>query len=213
MSAALAAAAVWTARFARFRSSPAVVLAGLAVGLALISPWLNILKAAAWAWSMGSPWAIYALTCARIATFSALVLVIRALFAISSPYRIYSYCNLKGGRVPVYKAPNHIKQLVQRAVNVNLDRPLAQRAAYKEVDGKKVEGTGMRTARRIVNDQVDEEQLRLMSAWFARHGDSPLEAKARMKSNSKAAIAWALWGGSAGRIWVNATLREIDRKK
>jgi len=115
--------------------------------------------------------------------------------------------------MPTYKAPSYIKQLVQRAVNVNLDRPLAQRAAYKLVDGKKVEGTGMRTARRILNDQVDEKQLVLMKNWFARHGDSPKEAQARMKSNSKAAIAWALWGGTAGRRWVNATLREIARKK
>ena len=115
--------------------------------------------------------------------------------------------------MPTYKAPGYIKRLVQRAVNVNLDRPLAQRAAYKLVDGKKVEGTGMRTARRILNDQVDEKQLVLMKNWFARHGDSPKEAKARMKSNSQAAIAWALWGGTAGRRWVNATLRDIQRKK
>ena len=115
--------------------------------------------------------------------------------------------------MPTYKAPAFIKQLVQRAINANLDRPLAQRAAYKEVNGKRVEGTGMRTARRIVNDQVDEAQLVLMKNWFARHGDSPKEAKARMKSNSKAAIAWALWGGTPGRRWVNSTLRDIERKK
>ena len=112
-----------------------------------------------------------------------------------------------------YKAPAFIKQLVQRAINANLDRPLSQRAAYNEENGKRVEGTGMRTARRIINDQGDEEQLVLMKNWFARHGDSPKEAQARMKSNSKAAIAWALWGGTPGRRWVNQTLRKINRSK
>ena len=115
--------------------------------------------------------------------------------------------------MPTYKAPRYIKQLVQRAINVNLDRPISQRASYKSKDGERVEGTGMRTARRIINDQIDEQQLILMKNWFARHGDSPKESKARMKSNSKAAIAWALWGGTAGRKWVESTLRDIQRNK
>lgn len=115
--------------------------------------------------------------------------------------------------MPTYKPPQEVKRLVQRAIDANLERPISQRASYKRVKDKRVEGTGMRTARRIINDQVDERQLRLMAAWFARHGDNPLETKARMKSNSKAAIAWALWGGSMGRRWVEATLRKIDNEK
>ena len=115
--------------------------------------------------------------------------------------------------MPDYKVPNQIKRIAQRAIDTNLSLPISRRAAYKDDNGKRIEGTGMRTARRLVSGQVDEPQLRLMSAWFARHGASEREAEARQSSNSKAAIAWALWGGSPGRRWVAAQLREIDRNK
>ena len=115
--------------------------------------------------------------------------------------------------MPTYKAPQEVKRLVQRAIDQNLSLPISRRAAYKTENNKRVPGTGMQTARMIVNDRVDEKRLRVMSAWFARHGDNPLEKEARRASNSKAAIAWALWGGNAGRRWVAATLRDIERKK
>lgn len=115
--------------------------------------------------------------------------------------------------MPEYRVPNQIKRIAQRAIDLNLSLPISKRAAYKDDNGKRVEGTGMRTARRLVLGQVDEAQLRLMSAWFARHGASEREAEARQASNSKAAIAWALWGGSPARRWVAAQIREIERNK
>jgi hypothetical protein len=115
--------------------------------------------------------------------------------------------------MPKYRVPNQIKRIAQRAIDLNLSLPISRRAAYKDDNGKRVEGTGMRTARRLVSGGVDEAQLRLMSAWFARHGASERETEARKASNSKAAIAWALWGGTPARRWAAAQLREIERNK
>ena len=111
-----------------------------------------------------------------------------------------------------YKVPKNIQNIAKRAIEYNLSLPMQKRAAFVK-DGEKKSGTGMRTARRIVSGSVDEEQMRLMSAWFARHGASPKEAQARKDKTSKAAIAWALWGGSPGMRWVNATLAKLDKKK
>jgi len=53
----------------------------------------------------------------------------------------------------------------------------------------------------------------LMAAWFARHGEAEEESKARQDKTSKAALAWALWGGNAARRYVNAKLRELERER
>ena len=112
--------------------------------------------------------------------------------------------------MPKYRVPKHIIKIVRIAYEYNLSLPISRRAADKEDNGKKVPGTGMRTARRIMSGAIDKQQMILMSAWFARHGASEKEAKARQDKTSKAAIAWALWSGNAGRRWVNARLKELD---
>ena len=109
------------------------------------------------------------------------------------------------------KVPREIQLLAQRAIEYNNSRPISQRAAYKEEGGKRVPGTGMRTARRLARGEVDKAQLELMRAWFARHGESPREAEARQDKTSKAAIAWALWGGTPARRWVNRELKKIEK--
>ena len=115
--------------------------------------------------------------------------------------------------MPKYSVPKQIRSIAQAAVVQNLKLPISKRAAYKDSnDGRRIEGTGMRTARRLIAGAIDEQQLRLMRAWFARHGASEREAEARQSSNSKASIAWALWGGNAGRKWAAGMLREIERE-
>lgn len=111
----------------------------------------------------------------------------------------------------MFRVPREIQLIAKRAIETNLDRSISNRAAYKEVDGKRVPGTGMRTARRLVSGQVTQEQLVLMSAWFARHGESERETEARKRSNSKAAIAWALWGGTPAKKWVATELRKLKK--
>lgn len=110
------------------------------------------------------------------------------------------------------KVPREVQLLAKRAIDYNNSRPIAQRAAYKDENGKRVPGTGMRTARRLASGEVDRAQLELMRAWFARHGESPKETEARRDKTSKAAVAWALWGGTPGRRWVNRALRAIEKK-
>ena len=115
--------------------------------------------------------------------------------------------------MPTVRVPASIREIAQRAIEQNLALPISQRAAYKDEDGKRVPGTGMRTARRLASGAIDEAQMKLMSAWFARHGEAEEESKARQDKTSKAAIAWALWGGSPARRFVNAKLRELERER
>ena len=50
--------------------------------------------------------------------------------------------------MPKYKVPNNIIAIARRAIDYNISLPMSKRAAMKEVDGKKVFGTGMRTSSR-----------------------------------------------------------------
>ncbi len=112
--------------------------------------------------------------------------------------------------MPVYTVPKNIQRTAQRAIEYNNSLPIAQRASYEGTGKDRKPGTGMRTARRLSRGKIDLPQAKLMSAWFARHGESEKEAKARQDRTSKAAIAWALWGGNAGRRWVNSIIRRED---
>lgn len=113
--------------------------------------------------------------------------------------------------MPTIKVPRDIQIIAQRAIDYNMSLPIAQRAAYKDEGGKSVPGTGMSTAKKLVSGQVDLEQLQLMNAWFARHGESEQEAKARQDKTSKAAIAWALWGGNPARRWVPIAIKSLEK--
>ena len=114
--------------------------------------------------------------------------------------------------MPKYKVPSNIIAIARRAIDYNISLPMSRRAAMKEENGKKVFGTGMRTARRLVSGSIDRKQMELMRAWFARHGASEKEKQARRDKTSKAAIAWSLWGGSPARRFVESKLRELERQ-
>lgn len=114
---------------------------------------------------------------------------------------------------PTYRVPSSVQNIAKRAIDQNLSLPISKRAAYKDENGKRVSGTGMRTARRLVSGRVDEKQLILMRAWFARHGASPKEREQRKDKTSKASIAWRLWGGTGSIAWINSTLRGIEKNR
>lgn len=114
--------------------------------------------------------------------------------------------------MPRVRVPEEIIKLTKRAIDENQALPISQRAAYKDEGGKRVPGTGMRTARRLVSGSVDRAQLELMRAWFARHEESPGEKEARKDKTSKASRAWRLWGGSPGARWVRSVLRDMERE-
>lgn len=115
--------------------------------------------------------------------------------------------------MPKYRIPASIAKRAHEAIKYNNSLPISKRAAYKDEGGKRVPGTGMRTARRLASGRIDEEQMILMRAWFARHGESEKEKIARRDKTSKASIAWALWGGSEAKRFVNRKLKEIERER
>ena len=112
-----------------------------------------------------------------------------------------------------FTVPKNIREIASRAIAYNLSFPISQRAAYKDENGKRVQGTGMRTARRLASGTVDDEQVILMRAWFARHGESEKEREARKDRTSRASRAWQLWGGNPGRRWANFTFKKIENRR
>ena len=113
--------------------------------------------------------------------------------------------------MPTINVPKKIQMIANRAIEYNMSLPMSKRAAYKDENNKRVPGTGMRTARRLASGSVDLEQLKLMDAWFARHGEAEAESKARQDKTSKAAIAWALWGGTDGQRWVKRAIKQLEK--
>jgi hypothetical protein len=69
-------------------------------------------------------------------------------------------------------------------------------------------------ARRLsAGDRVSPEKARKMNAWFARHGASPEENRARREDKTSPAwVAWLLWGGDAGRSWSARLVRQMDAR-
>src|SRR6056300_977810 len=99
-----------------------------------------------------------------------------------------------------YNVPREIQIIANRALEYNRSLPQSKRAAYKtKPNGERVPGTGMLTARRLASGRVDDEQIKLMVAWFARHSQANQEQ--RRDRTSKMAIAWALWGGTPAQRW------------
>ena len=115
--------------------------------------------------------------------------------------------------MPKIRVPREIQLIAKRAIDYNLEQPMSKRAAYKEEQGKRIPGTGMKTAKRLASGEVDLPQLELMAAWFARHAESEGSAKARQDKTSKAAIAWALWGGNPARAWVKRAIKSLRSKE
>lgn len=70
-------------------------------------------------------------------------------------------------------------------------------------------------ARKMANRQaLSEEKVRRMPAWFARH-EVDMQAPQNADSDNEdypgpGAVAWALWGGDAGRSWSEAKLRQLE---
>lgn len=69
-------------------------------------------------------------------------------------------------------------------------------------------------ARRLsAGERVSPEKARKMNAWFARHGASPDENRARREDKTSPAwVAWLLWGGDAGRSWSARLVRQMDAR-
>jgi hypothetical protein len=69
-------------------------------------------------------------------------------------------------------------------------------------------------ARRFAaGDEASPEKARKMAAWFARHGASPEENRARREDKTSPAwVAWLLWGGNPGRSWSARLTRQMNAR-
>lgn len=97
---------------------------------------------------------------------------------------------------------------VQKAAERGLKNRRKRAKSTKRPGGTTV---GVARARDLKNRRnVSDKTLKRMKAFFDRH-DTAAERRNRKKSStSRAAIAWDLWGGNAGRRWVN---RELKKRK
>ena len=72
-------------------------------------------------------------------------------------------------------------------------------------------------ARRMVDGtELSEAKVRRMPAWFARH-EVDMDAPANADSDNEdypgpGRVAWALWGGDAGRSWAEDKVRQLEER-
>lgn len=103
-----------------------------------------------------------------------------------------------------FRAPPAARRAARRALEIREGLPPSRRGGTP---------VGLRRASQIANGEpISIDTLRRMVSFFARHGDSPGSAEARRDPTSKAAQAWGLWGGNAGRAWARRKVAEYDRK-
>jgi len=104
-----------------------------------------------------------------------------------------------------YKPPADVAKAAQAALDIRKTLPPSRRAGTD---------VGVRRAVQLARrDPVSIDTIKRMVSFFARHGASPGSAEARKDRTSKAAQAWGLWGGTAGRTWAARVLREYEAGK
>ena len=109
------------------------------------------------------------------------------------------------------------------ARRVSLVPPVEVRRQFAEglrllsmgLGGDGLHGETVQWAERLARgESASPDKVRLMVAWLARHGASPLEVEARrrqanqlaqgaLRGRAPALVAWLLWGGDAGRSWAS----------
>lgn len=103
-----------------------------------------------------------------------------------------------------YKVPSNVK----RQAKIGL---IMHKLGYKGGTS-----TGWDRARQLIYcDEVDEDTIQTMKAWFARHEytsypgyknwvkkGKPLSKDGRDKSKYRGAVSWLIWGGDEGKSWV-----------
>ena len=90
-----------------------------------------------------------------------------------------------------------------KAVQQVAEGALEDRARY----GKGGTAVGVARARDLANGKgISVDTLKRMRSFFARH-----DVNDRTEKSSPASIAWRLWGGSAGRQWVEGQLGKWER--
>lgn len=84
--------------------------------------------------------------------------------------------------------------------------------------------TGWNRAKQLINsDSINYDTVKIMKAWFSRHGPKaknggtsypgykkwvangkPMTLTKENKSQYRGAVAWLIWGGDAGYKWIES---------
>jgi hypothetical protein len=99
--------------------------------------------------------------------------------------------------------PDSVKKEAQRGLD------------WRKEFGRGGIGPGQTTARMLTGNRMTAPRVRKMNAYFARHevdkqGKGWAPGSDGYPSNGR--IAWALWGGDAGRSWSGKVVRQLDNE-
>lgn len=82
----------------------------------------------------------------------------------------------------------------------------------KSGDGLKPE-TVARANRLARREEMNEDWVREMNAWFARHEASKTSGWDQPPDYSPAFVAWLLWGGNAAKNWSARKVKELEGER
>jgi hypothetical protein len=106
---------------------------------------------------------------------------------------------------PSYAPPQAVRDAARRGLE--LREKHGRGGLTTQEAGQQGIGSGVARATNLANgDNVSLETIRRMRAFFARH-----EKNKAGGEDDAGYIAWQLWGGDAGRDWVDRVLREVDK--
>ena len=104
----------------------------------------------------------------------------------------------------IYVPTVEMQRIAQRVLELRASLPASRRAGTD---------VGLARARDIANRRpLALHTVVRMVSFFARHGASPGSADARQDQTSKAAQAWALWGGTPGERWARDIVSKARRR-
>lgn len=109
------------------------------------------------------------------------------------------------------RGPNGVSLTVNRETQSAAARGIRLHEAGKSGDGI-VPATVRDAVRMARREELSEDKVRRMPAWFARHeGDWTPGTDDQPGEESPGYVAWLLWGGDPGRAWAERKVRELDR--
>ena len=83
-------------------------------------------------------------------------------------------------------------------------------------EGKSGDGLKPETVRRAniiaARQELTEDHVREMNAWFARHEADRMPGWNKPGDETPGFVAWMLWGGDAGRTWSADKVKQMDRE-
>lgn len=72
-------------------------------------------------------------------------------------------------------------------------------------------GSGVQRAVNLKNrNKLSPETIKRMKAFFDRHEKNAKIEAGKKPWEDKGYVAWKLWGGDAGRAWVNKVVRQME---